>query len=182
VSVTTCIALFRGLNVGGSHKVPMVDLREMLAGLGFANVKTYIQSGNALFDTAETATAAVTNINTAFAAKFGFSAPLVLLTAAQLDAAITASPYSGLTDDHKMLHAGFFVADPDPKMLATLAPLPENGERFAVHGRVIYLYLPRYSARSDLANRLTGANFGAPVTVRNWRSVLALAALAKTID
>jgi uncharacterized protein (DUF1697 family) len=180
--LTRYIALFRGLNVGGAHKVPMADLRELLSTLGFANVRTYIQSGNALFDTAETAAAATVKINAAFEVKFGFSSPLVLLNAGQLDAAIAASPFAGLTDDHKMLHVGFFAADPDPDRLAILEPLPRDGEQFSVKNQVIYLYLPFYSARSDLAKRVASANLGAPVTVRNWRSVLALAEQAKTID
>jgi len=214
--LTRYIALFRGLNVGGSHKVPMADLREMLAGLGFANVKTYIQSGNAVFDSDQTAAAASAAINPAFEAKFEFSAPLVLLDAGQLDAVIAASPFAGperfqdkwtrlsgsetrskkeiepcfdsvktgyaLTDDYKMLHAGFFVADPSPERLAILNDMPRNGEKFAVKDRVIYLYLPNYSARSDLAKKVASANLGAPVTVRNWRSVCALSVLAKSTD
>ena len=180
--MTRYIALFRGLNVGGGHKVPMAALRRFMAGLGFADVATYIQSGNAVFDADADAASATSTIETAFAHRFGFAVPLVLLTVGQLDEAIDGNPFASLTDDHRMLHTGFFKADPDPDRLAALAPLEKDGERHAVAGRVIYLYLPHYSARSELAGKVAGGDLGAPVTLRNWRSVRALAEMAHPAD
>lgn len=97
-----------------TYRVPMADLRHFLAELGFADVSTYIQSGNAIFDADADAASATPTIEMAFEHRFGFAAPLVLLTVGQLDEAIDSNPFASLTDDDKMLHTGFFKADPDP--------------------------------------------------------------------
>lgn len=177
--MTTYIALFRGLNVGGSHKVPMADLRALLADLGFEGPRTYIQSGNAIFDAGGDTQSVTDALETGFEKRFGFASPTVLITARDLARAIAESPFAGLTDDHKMLHLGLFRGDPDPQRLKLLEVLPKDGERYEVHGRLVYLYLPQYSARSDLANAVASKNLGAPVTLRNWRTVGVLEEMAR---
>jgi len=174
------IALFRGLNVGGSHKSPMADLRAMLEALGFASVLTYIQSGNAVFEAAETdADAIAARIETGFEPRFGFRSDVVVRTLPEWRAAIAACPFPDRTDQPKSVHVGFCRAAPASERLDALAEISSGRDVFAVVGREIYLHTPDGLARSKLGNAIVARNFGTPVTLRNWRTVLKLQELAQ---
>jgi uncharacterized protein (DUF1697 family) len=174
------IALFRGLNVGGSHKTPMADLRAMLEELGHTRVETYIQSGNAVFEAAEAdAEAIALQIEAAFAPRFGFDSPTVVRTLAQWRDTIAACPYAGRADAPKHVHVGFFRGSPDAHRVASLADIESGADEFAHRGMEIYLSTPDGLGRSKLGAAVVARSLGASVTLRNWRTVLTLEEMAR---
>jgi len=92
--MSTWIALFRGINVGGNHILPMAELREALASLGLREVRTYIQSGNVVFASpAKSAAALGDSIADCIEQQKGFRPRVLVLTPAELSAAADANPY-----------------------------------------------------------------------------------------
>lgn len=176
--MTVCIALFRGINVGGRNALPMKALAARLEELGYRSVRTYIQSGNAVFEAKGSATAAVARkVTAAVEAAFGFRPGLVVLTAAELDRIIEANPFPAAASAPTTLHATFLGEAPRDPDLDTLDRLRSNGERFELKGTVFYLHAPAGIGRSKLATRIE-KSLGVAGTARNWRTVLRLQAMA----
>lgn len=175
--MTRIIALFRGLNVGG-HKAPMAELRALLEEAGAKNVVTYIQSGNAVFDSSAAPARLAARIEKAFATHFGYDSPTVLRTLPEWRAAMQATPFKAEAKNHRAVHVGFFKAKPDPARTAALSVFETGGDRLVVKGLEAHLLVPNGLARSKLANALLTRNLGAPVTLRNWRTVEILEKMA----
>jgi uncharacterized protein (DUF1697 family) len=179
--MTTWIALLRGVNVGGSHKLPMKRLREVLAELGFADGVTYIQSGNCVFRS-DTGDAALIGkrIADAIAAEFGFRPSVFVLTREELDAAIAGNPFAGRTEDPKFVHL-FFLTEPIRTLdEAAMRALAAPGDDFTLSGKVFYLLTPAGIGRSKLVEKL-GKFLPVDMTARNLRSVMKIAELARSL-
>ncbi len=173
------LALMRGINVGGRHSLPMKELRAMFEQAGANAVRTYIQSGNVLFEAAAaSATRLVAAVAERVEAERGFAVPMVLLRATRLDAVIDGNPFPEAVDEPKLLHVGFFSRKPTAARVAALDPERAPGDRFAVQGREIYLHYPGGSARSKLTVAYLDRTLQVTTTLRNWRTVLALRDLA----
>jgi uncharacterized protein (DUF1697 family) len=171
------ILLLRGVNVSGANMVKMADFRAFLAGLGFENVETYIQSGNAVFSSPKSVDEAHKLVSAAFPARFGFLPKMLLLTAEELAAAIAGNQFATPDIDPARLHAGFMEAEPDAEALARIAAKARTSEEYAVRGRVFFLFTPDGLGKSKFAEGLE-RGLKVAVTFRNWRTVLALAAMA----
>jgi uncharacterized protein (DUF1697 family) len=178
----TRIALLRGVNVGGSNKLPMKRLREILDDLGFGNVATYIQSGNCVFRSdIDDGQKIGTRIANGIAAEFGFRPGVFVLTRKELDAAIDRNPFAERSADPKFVHL-FFLADKvgaldKQGMRALAAP----GDDFALAGKVFYLLAPGGIGRSRLVEKL-GKFLPVDMTGRNLRSAIKIAALAQSVE
>jgi uncharacterized protein (DUF1697 family) len=176
------IALFRGINVGGKNILPMKQLVVILAGLGLENVKSYIQSGNAIFCCkAETAAGLPARIRAAIAEHAGFEPRVILLELAEMERAIGANPFPDAETDPKTLHLYFLAAEPDNPDIALLENLRQGKERYVLADQVFYLHAPNGIGRSKLAAQAEKA-LGVAVTARNWRSVTKIVAMARDID
>jgi uncharacterized protein (DUF1697 family) len=176
---STYIALFRGINVGGSNVLPMKDLRLTLGQIGCTDVQTYIQSGNVVCRSpvpqadglAERVTAAVTK-------RHGLTPGVVVLTRRQLERAIADNPFPEAEGDPRCLHL-FFLAGPAKRPdLAGLEAIAAKGERFVLKGKVLYLHAPAGFGTSKLAARAERL-LGVAATARNWRTVTALLEMAR---
>jgi len=185
--VATHIALLRGVNVGGV-KVAMSDLRAIVAGLGHENVSTYIQSGNVLFSTGRTDTAAMAaELEQAIGAALGIQVRVLVLSRAELEQAVRNNPYPG-EQNPRALHAVFLAGEPAPERQQAVAAAQqaaaEKGSRDTARyvGRVLYLHTPDGFGRSELAARLARGSGplapGETATARNWATVTKLLALA----
>jgi uncharacterized protein (DUF1697 family) len=178
-SVETHIALLRGVNLGGKNKLPMHELVAILEEHGATDVRTYIQSGNAVYRAAPKLAARLPALVAAsIEARLGFRAPVVARTRAELLAAIEASPFLAQGKEPKTLHLAFLADRPSPAQLAALDPARSPGDAFIVKERDIHLHLPNGVGRTKLTNAYFDAKLGTVSTVRNWRTVLALAELA----
>lgn len=177
----TQIALLRGINVGGNHKLPMQSLRGILERLGCEAVRTYIQSGNAVFEAPAGVAAKLPQaLPAAIQKAHGFAPPVVLRSAAQLKAVLKASPFKGADED--ALHFGFLADKPSAAAIATLTPPLAPGEAFKVLGQEIHLHFPHGVAKTKLSNALIDSRLKTVCTVRNRRTVQALIDLAESPD
>lgn len=172
----TYVALFRGINVGGKNILPMKDLVETLEGLGCENVKTYIQSGNAVFATRANQKKIAGDVSSRIQASHGFKPNVLLLRVAELEDAIERCPFE--PTEGKALHLFFLESPPVDPNLDELEMVKSDTEAFELDVNVFYLYAPDGIGRSKLAAKVERA-LGVPVTARNWNTVSKLAALVK---
>lgn len=177
-----CIALLRGINVGGKNLLPMKELVTMLGDLGALKVKTYIQSGNAVFVWKGKDTSKLANQITAEIKKRrGFDPHVLLLQLEDLEKVIQQNPFPAEAEaDPKALHAGFLAAAPKHPDLKTLESLKSDSERFRLIDKVFYLHAPDGVGRSKLAAKAERF-LGVPMTDRNWRTVLTLWKIAQEL-
>ncbi len=168
-------ALLRGINVGGNKKVPMAGLREVMAELGWQDVRTYVNSGNAVFgagrrDTGELAA----ELEAAIAARFGFTVSCLVRTSGELRAAVDACPYPAADIDPAKLLVLFLGRAPDRGRLAAVDAAAYAPDEFRVGERELYCWFPDGMGRSKLPGALETACRGTTVTGRNWRTVTRL--------
>jgi len=199
--MTTFVALLRAVNVGGHAQIPMTRLRDSMAGLGFANVRTYLQSGNALFDAEsgsrqEHAAAIALRIERDFGPRVG----VLVLAAEDMARVAAANPFAGDPGfDEKSSHVTFLFGEAgeadfgeaseaaysaayEAAFVKLALPVAE-GERAAFVGTpalatpVVYLHLPHGYSRTKLNNASFERSLGAAATTRSWRTVRALVEL-----
>jgi uncharacterized protein (DUF1697 family) len=175
----TYIALFRGINVGGTNVVPMKDLVALLENIGSQNVKTYIQSGNAVFQNKEVNTTLLSNkIRAAIKESHGFEPQVFLLTPEEIERAIESNPFPEAESEPKTLHVTFLASMPNNPDLGALESIKSDRERFALKDKVFYLHAPDGIGRSKLAAN-TETFLGVAITSRNWRTVCKVMTMAK---
>jgi uncharacterized protein (DUF1697 family) len=183
----THVALLRGINLGGHNKVAMADLREVVSSLGHADVATYIQSGNVVFSTSQTDTAALAAaLEQSIAAALGVKARVVVLSREELAQVARDNPYAD-EPNPKCVHAVFLSGEPGAEVADRVATaqqqVVQQGSRDTaqVIGRAIFLHTPDGYGRSDLAAALVklGQRKTDDVagTARNWATVTKLLAL-----
>jgi uncharacterized protein (DUF1697 family) len=167
--VSHYVALFRGINVGGNNILPMKELVTLLEGLGCTGVKTYIQSGNAIFSTERGQKDELAEeISAAIQQSHGFQPKVLLLSAAELKGALANSPFE--TTDGKALHFYFLASLPESPDLTGLETLKSGNEAFKLGDKIFYLYAPDGIGRSKLAEKVERL-LGVPATARNLNTV-----------
>lgn len=177
--MNTYIALFRGINVGGKNPLPMKELVAILEGLGARKIKTYIQSGNAVFQCAEMNISQLSQkITDEIKKRRGFDSYLLVLGLDELEKAIEENPFSEAETDPSTLHLGFLASAPENPDLKKLESLKKENERFHLSERVFYLHAPEGVGRSKLAASVEKL-LGVPMTDHNWRTVCKIREMAK---
>jgi len=172
--VTRYAVLLRAVNVGGNNKVPMAWLREAATGAGFADVATYVQSGNLVLTASEKAPAVGEKVAGLIKAEHGLDIDVMVRTRAELAAVIAANPFTEHVDEPSLLHVSFLAGKPTSAAVKALDPDEFIPERFAVHGAQVYLWYPNGAGRSKLATAPWQKRLGVAGTARNWRTVLTL--------
>ena len=172
MTTTRDVVLLRGVNVGGHRRLPMADLRADLARLGCRDVRTYLQSGNAVVDWDGTPQELEHRTREVLAER-GLDVTVMVRTGEQLARVVAASPWADLDPTH--FHVAFLSGDPDPEKVAAIDHSALLPERLAVGERVLYLNDARGAGRSTGLDRL---RLGVEATARNWRTVRALHELA----
>lgn len=172
------IALLRGINVGKHRRVGMADLRELLTGLGYEDVQTYLQSGNVLLTSDRPAEKVQRELEQQIEAKLGVDPLVIVRTRDELADVIARDPFGDVADDPKRYQVTFLSAEPDPERVGKLDEFDIAPERFVVSGREIYAWHPDGLQRSRLAPALTDKRLGVTATARNWNTVTKLLALA----
>lgn len=168
--MTACVALIRGINVGGKNSLPMKELTGVLEDMGCANVKTYIQSGNAVFGSTSTTARLAEDIAAEIVGRRGFRPHVLVLEKSEFEQAIENNPFRGGEHDPRALHFGFLDAVPPSPDLSNLEALRAPDERFELVGQVFYLFAPAGVGRSRLAAKTEKA-LGVSMTDRNWNTV-----------
>ena len=166
------VAFLRGTNVGGKNKIKMETLREVCSSLGFENVKTYINSGNIIFETAETTDKKLAaKIETAIESEFGLKIKVIVRKIAEIEEIIKNNPFAGQFENEKDLHVFFLEEKLSEEKRELLLSNNNENEQFAVRNREIFCLL-----RISVLDSLIGKDYIAKklkvsATARNWRTV-----------
>lgn len=169
--MTTLVVLLRGINVGKANRISMATLREVLEGVGCTDVRTHLQSGNAVATWMGTSSALEQAARTALEDGHLKRAPVMVRTGPELDAVVAGHPWPDDELEPKLLHAAFLAGDVDPEKASDVDAEALAPERLAVGERVAYLYYAQGVQRSKLDRVDVG---GGEATARNWNTVLAL--------
>lgn len=172
------VALLRGINLGGHHRVPMAELRTLLTDAGYDDVRTYVQSGNIVLGAGAAAGTVQRDLQTLISDRFGFEVPVVVRSRAQLAEVVAGDPFGDAVTEPKLYQVTFLDRPLPPEAADRLQALRAGSERLVVRGRHIYAWLPDGIARSKMSSALAGAKLEVTATARNWRTVLALLALS----
>jgi len=179
--MNTYILLLRGINVGGRNALPMKELLAVLAELGCRNAKTYIQSGNVVFQSsAKVASAIPGKVGLQIQKLRGFKPHALQLPLTELERVISANPFPKAEAEPKSLHLAFLDAVPSNPDLAKLESLKAGREQFRLVDKVFFLHAPDGVGRSKLAANAERL-LGVPATDRNWRTVCTLRDMAKEL-
>lgn len=180
----TYVALLRGINVGGRHTLPMRSLIAMFEDAGASHVRTFIQSGNVLFQAPAGRTQSiVATVEARIVADAGFASPVVVRSLPQLRALVTHNPYVqpafcktlGRTPDPtKELVVVFLKDRPAPSLVATLDPARSPGDTYLVHDAHIFMWVTTSIAKTRLTNAYFDSKLKTVSTARNWNTVLKL--------
>ncbi len=165
----THIALLRAVNVGGTGKLPMADLRALCTKLGFKDVRTYIQSGNIVFDSPLDAAQVKAKLERALAARLGKPCRVLVRTAAELKAIVRRNPFPEAEPNRLIV----MFLDDAPGKAAIAGVKPPGGERLSLHGRELYIHFPDGMGKSKL--KLPFADTGTGRNLNTVRKVLELA-------
>jgi uncharacterized protein (DUF1697 family) len=177
--MTTYVALFRGINVGGKNILPMKDLVRILESIGCEKVKTYIQSGNAVFRTGKIRKKELEEkISSKILETHGFRPKVLLLEVKELADAIENNPFNNI--EGKALHFFFLESTPVKPDLEKLHNIKSNKEKFKLDKNIFYLYAPDGIGRSKLAAKIE-KSLGVPVTARNWNTVGKIIAMVEQV-
>ena len=179
--MTTWIAFLRGINMGGHHKLPMKALTALLVQLGCADVRTYIQSGNAVFRHKQgDATRLGPRIAGAIGEAHGFEPHVLLITPERLERAVAANPFPQAEAAPKSLSLFFLSRVPERPDLEALERIKTPTEAFVLDGTTFYFLAPDGFGRSKVAARAE-ALLGVEATARNWRTVTTVLELAQSL-
>lgn len=176
--MTTYVALLRAVNVGKTH-VAMADLRDLVTGIGHRNVRTYVQSGNVVFESALTNTQTVRDgLETAIQRTLGLDVVTIVRRASDLRKTLASNPLLGAASDPKQLHVTFLAEKPTTLVSTTDAPsgIPDE---FAVAATEIYVHCPGGYGRTKLTNAWFEKKTGVAATTRNWNTVTKLVELTQ---
>ena len=179
--MTTYIAMLRGINVGGHRVIRMEDLRATFDGLRFANVETYVQSGNVVFGDEHGSVSALSEkIERSILRDFGFSVSVLLRTAKELEEIIKHNPFLRDTAiDQSKLHLTFLSDAAAKTAIEELQLLAVKPEQCRIIGREVYLYCPNGYGRTRLSNAAIEKKLSMEATTRNWRTVNTLLAMTQ---
>ena len=170
------LALLRGINVGGKNIIKMADLKACFESLGFADVVTYIQSGNVLFKSAEKDKAKLTTmIEKELSTRFNYSARLVIVTHKELKKTVEAAPRGFGSDPEKFRYDVLFLKEPLTPKEAMKSVSTKDGVDAAFTGEHV-LYFSRLISKASQSHltKIISMPVYQSMTVRNWNTTTKL--------
>ena len=173
------IVFLRGINLAGKRRVPMAELRAVLADASYEDVATLLQSGNVVLTSGVDPKALEHEVASKLQDAFGFRIGVVVRTRDELADVIAHNPLGAEADDPARYQVSFLSSEPDPRGLKQLQTAQVAPEQVAVRGREVYAWHPGGVGRSELAKQITAKRLGVDeVTARNWRTITKLLELA----
>ena len=173
--------MLRGINVAQKW-IGMERLRATFETLGLSEIRTYVQSGNVVFQTKQGSLARLSkDITEQIRRDFDFDVPVLIRTLEEMEEIVASNPFVKDKEiDHSKLHVTFLAEAPATATVRGLEPLASKSERFRVLGREVYLYCPDGYGRTKLSNNAIERKLSLIGTTRNWRTVNALLEMAQT--
>jgi uncharacterized protein (DUF1697 family) len=170
--------LLRGINLGSSRRVSMQDLRALLADLGYEDVRTLLQSGNAVFGAPRRKPEKLcAEITERMARELGMEIGCVIRTADELAAVVDANPFPDKASDGARLAVTFLSGPLDPARFADADPADFAPDEFRLAGREIYTWLPNGFSGSRIPPNFWDKRTDQLATTRNWNTVTKLLAM-----
>ncbi|MEZ0285224.1 MAG: DUF1697 domain-containing protein [Thermoleophilia bacterium] len=169
------VALLRGINLAGKRRVAMADLRALLEELGYADVRTHLQSGNAVLTTRDPAAKVARAIEEGIAERMGLNVVVTVRTAGQMAKIVAADRLGDVADDPARRMVIFLPARPSRQAVRAIEDMDFGDERVEVAGGEVYAWCPGGIGRSPLMAALGDPKLTPGGTARNWRTVSRLA-------
>lgn len=177
----TYIALLRGINVSGRKKILMKDLSSIFESLGFMNVKTYIQSGNVLFqDKSKNVKELISLIEKKIREVFEFEVIVFIRSKEELKAIIQSNPFS--KKDSNRIYVFFLNESKKNLDLTEIETVKIKGEELVIQNKEIYFFSPKGYGVSKLSNNFLEKKLNVSATTRNWKTVITLSELTNNLD
>lgn len=177
----TWIALFRAINVGGKNKLPMAELRKALTDMGLTNVRSYIQSGNVVFSSAQSRAALKREIASLVERSFGFQPALMLFEAEQFEDVAGTNPYEVPAEEGNKVHCFLWEKPPKHPDIEQIELLRADSEALEIKSGGCFVYAPDGVARSKLFAKLEKL-LGVEVTARNLKSMTKICEIASEVE
>jgi uncharacterized protein (DUF1697 family) len=172
------IVLLRGINLGSRNRIAMPKLREALEEADFDDVQTYVQSGNVVLSSSESAADVARKVERQISKSFGLDIDVVVRTRAQLAKVVERNPLAKVAKNPKRYQVSFLSAKPSAAVMRKLEDAAAEKERVVLIGREIYAWHSEGIGRSRLWTLLAGRGLGVTATARNWTTVTKLLELA----
>lgn len=173
--MSTYVALLRGINLGSQNAIRMADLKAVLLALGHTSVSTYLRSGNVVFDSPLTDTAALASaIQDAIEWELGPRVTVLLRDGAELATVTTNNPFVANDTPARALHVTFLAEEADQRRVEHLDADRFLPDEYHVTGRQVYLSCPQGYGRTKLNNAFWERQLHVAATTRNWNTVRAL--------
>lgn len=172
------VALLRGINVGGKHRLPMATLREHFAAAGATQVETYIQSGNVVYDApAKRATKLAAEVSASLEAELGFAVPIIVRDRTSFTKIAAAHPFADQVSLAKLMMVAVLDRKPEAARVEALDPNRSPGDLLEVRGQEVYLGFPNGAGNSKLSGAWLDRQLDVVSTWRNWPTMQKLAAM-----
>ncbi len=178
------ISMLRGVNLGPHNRIKMDALRALYESLKLENVRTYVQSGNVIFQTKEKNVAGLAKkIQNAFEEEFGFRSDVILRTTDELRQAIAANPFAKRRDvEPGKLLITFLAAEPDTEAHSVLLGFKAHPEELHLKGRELYIYFPNGAGKSKLPWSSVAKLLKTTGTARNLNSATKMLEMAEEME
>lgn len=173
------VALLRGINVGRNKRVQMADLRRVLADLGYSEIRTHLNSGNAVFSCPPGSVGgAAERIQDAIATELGVQCAVMTRTKAELDRVLADNPLADVATDPARFLVGFLSAPVKPAAARKVTEADYGADQIRIVGKHAYLWCPTGINDSPVTKLAWSKELGVSITTRNWTTVGKLAELA----
>jgi uncharacterized protein (DUF1697 family) len=184
LTMAVVIAMLRGVNVGGYHKLNMEALRTLCGGLGLRDVQTYIQSGNLIFrEDGGDPGAVARKIEDGIERKFGFKPDVIVRTSSELRKVVAGNPFVERPEvEPNRLLVLFMASTPGRQAREQILALPCEPEEMHIKGRELYIYYPNGMARPKIPVARIAKLLQTSSTGRNLNTVNKLLAMAEMLE
>jgi uncharacterized protein (DUF1697 family) len=175
----TYISILRGINVSGQKMIKMNDLRVLYEELKFKNVRTYIQSGNVIFESAsKDAKELCRQIEQKISEKYNFAVPVIIRTVAEIDSILSSNPFLN-SNEAERLYVTLLAEEPEEVNRDKTNELNYEPDKFFIAAKDVYLLCANGYGNTKLSNNLFEKKLKVTATTRNWRTMNELSKLAK---
>lgn len=178
--MTIYIALLRGINVSGQKLIKMDQLKSIFESLEFQNVKTYIQSGNVIFQSVEEDTNVLCNkIENKLRDILGYEVPVIIRTISELQEVIKQNPFS--YNDIEKLYFAFLSKEPTSEAKDKILSYKKGVDDFIVLNREVYIFCENGYGNTIFSNNFFEKKLGVSATTRNWKTVNKILDIAESL-
>ena len=167
--------MLRGINVSGQKMIKMTDLAALLTSLDFQNIRTYIQSGNLVYEYPEINQKELARlIEQKIVQRYNFDVPVIIRKREELLIIVDKNPFVRREEDIAKLHVTFLDDEPSTDLVIKAKQTDSGLDEFEVIGREVFLFCPKGYGNTKLNNTFFEKKFKTKATTRNWKTVLKL--------